>query len=65
MLIESAPTIFFKPPYIGLKGWIGVELNKDLKWIRVQDLTHQAYQRTAPNILARTSTIPNSPESTV
>jgi hypothetical protein len=64
MLIESAPAIFFKPPYIGPKSCIGVELNKDLKWIRVQGLTHQAYQRVAPDILAGTSTLPNSPEPT-
>lgn len=64
MLIDSAPAIFFKPPYIGPKGWIGVELNKGLKWRRVQDLTLQAYQRTAPDFLARTSTMPDSPEPT-
>jgi hypothetical protein len=25
-LIESAPATYFKPPYVGVRGWIGVEL---------------------------------------
>ncbi len=25
-LIEAAPTIYFRPPYVGHKGWVGVEL---------------------------------------
>ena len=64
MLIESAPTIFFKPPYIGNKGWVGIELNQDLKWSRVQQLTHQAYQRTASDALARSSELGKTPEPT-
>ena len=27
-LIVSAPKKFFKPPYVGVKGWIGVELDQ-------------------------------------
>jgi len=26
MLIEAAPEKFFKPPYVGVHGWIGIEL---------------------------------------
>lgn len=25
-LIASAPQVFFKPPYVGARGWVGVEL---------------------------------------
>ena len=25
-LIHSAPATYFKPPYVGVRGWIGVEL---------------------------------------
>lgn len=25
-LIESAPAIYFKPPYVGTRGWVGIEL---------------------------------------
>lgn len=26
MLIEAAPEKFFKPPYVGPRGWVGIEL---------------------------------------
>lgn len=28
MLVKTEPTKFFRPPYVGVKGWIGVELAK-------------------------------------
>jgi hypothetical protein len=27
-LIEDAPTTYFKPPYVGVGGWIGIELDQ-------------------------------------
>ena len=27
-LIAEAPETFFRPPYVGVKGWVGVELSK-------------------------------------
>ena len=26
MLIDGAPQKFFKPPYVGVRGWVGIEL---------------------------------------
>lgn len=28
VLIEDAPKIYFKPPYVGGRGWIGIELSE-------------------------------------
>jgi hypothetical protein len=28
VLVESAPQTYFKPPYVGVRGWIGVELDR-------------------------------------
>ena len=28
VLVETQPEIFFKPPYVGVRGWIGIELNQ-------------------------------------
>lgn len=25
-LIEASPDIYFKPPYVGVRGWVGIEL---------------------------------------
>lgn len=27
-LIEDSPQVFFKPPYVGTRGWIGIELDR-------------------------------------
>jgi hypothetical protein len=27
-LIEASPTIFFKPPYVGARGWVGINLDR-------------------------------------
>jgi hypothetical protein len=28
LLIEEAPETYFRPPYVGVSGWVGVELAK-------------------------------------
>src|SRR5579859_3213293 len=28
MLIKSEPQKFFRPPYVGVRGWIGIELSR-------------------------------------
>jgi len=28
MLIKTSPKKFFKPPYVGVRGWIGIELEQ-------------------------------------
>jgi hypothetical protein len=27
-LIETSPDTFFKPPYVGVRGWVGIELDQ-------------------------------------
>ena len=49
-LIESAPEIFFKPPYVGVRGWVGIELDR----ITDKDLTYHievAWELIAPKRL--------------
>lgn len=46
-LIETAPEIFFKPPYVGVRGWVGIELDQ----ISDEDLTFHiqvAWELVAP-----------------
>jgi hypothetical protein len=28
MLISTSPDIYFRPPYVGVSGWIGIELDR-------------------------------------
>jgi hypothetical protein len=28
MLVERSPEKFYRPPYVGVRGWVGIELNR-------------------------------------
>lgn len=51
-LIAEAPDRFFRPPYVGHKGWIGIHLEDDADWDEVEDLIEESYRMTAPKRLA-------------
>lgn len=54
LLLHSEPSRYFKPPYVGPSGWIGVFLDKRPQWATVADLLHDGYVLTAPKkLLAR------------
>jgi predicted DNA-binding protein (MmcQ/YjbR family) len=46
-LIKEAPALFFKPPYVGPKGWVGVVLDTKPDWKRVDALIRDAYSFVA------------------
>ncbi len=49
-LIEQTPATFFKPPYVGVRGWVGIELDR----IGDDDLSfyvHLAWELIAPKRL--------------
>lgn len=53
-LIESDPKRFFRPPYVGPAGWIGVVLDTNPDWAMVEALVIAAYRFVArPKLLAR------------
>lgn len=50
MLIESSPEKFYRPPYVGGSGWVGVELAR----VTDEELTlhvHEAWRLIAPEKL--------------
>ena len=47
-LIDADPARFFRPPYTGGKGWIGIVLDTDPDWERVASLVRTAYDLVAP-----------------
>jgi uncharacterized protein YdhG (YjbR/CyaY superfamily) len=46
LLIEDAPRTYFKPPYVGAGGWVGIELNQ------IRDDALQIHLREAWGIIA-------------
>ena len=49
-LIEANPEIFYRPPYVGPSGWIGVRLDHEagVDWDLVEGLLLDGYRRVAP-----------------
>ena len=60
-LIEEDPARFFRPPYVGHKGWVGVRIDGRPDWKVVAGLVAQAYRRVAPaRSVARLDAAPSS-----
>jgi predicted DNA-binding protein (MmcQ/YjbR family) len=49
---ENEPDYYFIPPYVGPKGWLGVELNSDLDWVTISNRVREAWDNVAPRSLA-------------
>ncbi len=43
-LIDSDPARFFRPPYVGHKGWVAIVLDTKPDWKMVAALVEQAYE---------------------
>ena len=50
-LVEADPSRFFVPPYVGVRGWIGVYLDVEVDWDLVTELVTDAYRMVAPKRL--------------
>ena len=51
VLIGADPARFYKPPYVGPSGWIGIRLEGAVDWGMVASLIDDAYRMTAPKRL--------------
>lgn len=51
VLIASAPERFFRPPYVGHRGWLGVWLDVSIDWDQLADFVTDAYCMVAPKRL--------------
>ena len=52
-LVDDEPDRFFRPPYVGHRGWIGVHLDVDPDWDEIDAIVREAYRCVAPATLAR------------
>ena len=50
-LVEAAPEHYFRPPYVGHRGWLGVRLDRDLPWDEIAGAIEDAYLTVAPKSL--------------
>jgi hypothetical protein len=52
ILVGAAPQRFFRPPYVGHKGWIGMRLDGDVDWEEVAEHVKESHRMTAPKRFA-------------
>lgn len=50
-LVDSEPDRFFKPPYVGPSGWLGVYLDVEIDWVEIDAIVRDAYRKVAPKKL--------------
>lgn len=61
MLIERSPEKFYRPPYVGVSGWVGIELNR----VSDKELAlhiHEAWRLIAPEKLQAVTQVPSEKE---
>jgi len=51
-LVAADPEHFYRPPYVGHRGWLGVYLDVDVDWDHFADLVESAFRQIAPKTLA-------------
>jgi hypothetical protein len=51
LLVENDPAHYFRPPYVGHRGWLGVYLDVPLDWPEIADIVADAYRQVAPKRL--------------
>src|SRR5882724_1615440 len=46
--VRAEPKHYFVPPYVGPKGWLGVNLDRGIDWDQVPNLVREGYEKVAP-----------------
>jgi hypothetical protein len=53
-LIGDSPDVYFRPPYVGHRGWVGVRLvTPGTDWTELAEVCREAYRAVAPATLIR------------
>jgi len=51
-MVASESEKFFRPPYVGVRGWLGVYLDVEVDWEEIGAIVTEAYRAAAPPKLA-------------
>jgi hypothetical protein len=63
LMIQAQPKKFFKPPYVGPSGWVGVYLDASPDWDEVTELLRDGWRMTAPRKLVASESARPSAQS--
>lgn len=51
IMVRAEPDRYFVPPYVGPSGWVGVWLDRRVRWKVVAELVQDSYRLVAPKRL--------------
>jgi hypothetical protein len=51
LLVQADPERFFRPPYVGHRGWLGMMLHGPVDWDEVAGIVEDAFATVAPKSL--------------
>jgi len=60
-LVAELPARYFVPPYVGVKGWVGVLLDPTVDWDEVTILIEEAWSSVAPRSAMSEPVLPPPP----
>jgi len=49
--VRTDPDRFFVPPYVGVRGWLGVRLDGETDWEQIREIVLESYRCVAPRRL--------------
>lgn len=52
-MVGLEPDRFFRPPYVGPSGWLGVRLDTKVDWDEVRAILTDSYRKVAPKTLVK------------
>jgi hypothetical protein len=59
--VAAQPERFFRPPYVGHRGWIGVRLDGRVSWRQIEDVCEDAFRAVASKKLLAALDEPGGP----
>ncbi|WP_040491861.1 MmcQ/YjbR family DNA-binding protein [Ilumatobacter nonamiensis] len=52
-MVEAEPERFFRPPYVGGRGWLGVYVDVDPDWDEIAGIAEEAFRHVAPKTVVK------------
>jgi hypothetical protein len=52
-MVEAEPRRFYRPPYVGHRGWIGGRLEVDPDWTEVAGIIDEGFRHVAPQMVLK------------
>lgn len=50
-MVADDPDRYFRPPYVGHRGWVGMRVDRSPRWGEVAEVVEEAYRVVAPKSL--------------